>query len=163
MGNYRDPVKKSFMRKLLKVKQFNILCKKLKAHIYESKELYLFRGLPGSGKTEVALSLGIVHVEADHYFLDEEGRNYNYDSSKIKNAHEWCKSEVEEMMKISMRIAVSNTFTQDWEMEDYYKLAEKYGYKVYTLIVENRHGGINTHNVPEKTIEKMKNRFSVKL
>jgi hypothetical protein len=48
-------------------------------------------------------------------------------------------------------------------MEDYFKLAEKYGYKVVSLIVENRHGGTNVHGVPEDKLEIMKNRFEIKL
>ena len=61
------------------------------------------------------------------------------------------------------RIAVSNTFTQEWEMKPYVELAEKYGYTVFTIIVENRHGGVNTHNVPEETLNAMLNRFETKL
>jgi 50S ribosomal subunit-associated GTPase HflX len=61
------------------------------------------------------------------------------------------------------RITVSNTFTQEWEMEPYFELAKKYGYKVFTVIVENRHGGTNEHNVPEDKIEQMRNRFEYKL
>jgi hypothetical protein len=60
-------------------------------------------------------------------------------------------------------IAVSNTFTQEWEMGDYFKLAEKYGYKVVSLIIENRHGGQNVHGVPEDKLQIMKNRFEIKL
>jgi hypothetical protein len=60
-------------------------------------------------------------------------------------------------------IAVSNTFTQEWEMEDYFKLAEKYNYKVVSLIVENRHGGKNVHGVPDDKLEIMRNRFEIKL
>ena len=60
-------------------------------------------------------------------------------------------------------IAVSNTFTQEWEMESYYKLAEQYGYMVFSIIVENRHGGVNQHGVPMDKLEQMKNRFEVKL
>jgi hypothetical protein len=48
-------------------------------------------------------------------------------------------------------------------MKPYYELAEKYGYMVFSLIVENRHGGVNTHGVPEDKIEQMKKRFEVKL
>jgi hypothetical protein len=48
-------------------------------------------------------------------------------------------------------------------MEAYYKLAEKYGYIVFSIIVENRHGGINQHNVPEEVLTNMKNRFNIKL
>ena len=60
-------------------------------------------------------------------------------------------------------IVVSNTFTTEKEMKPYYKLAEQYGYRVHSLIVENRHGGINEHNVPDETLEKMKKRFEIKL
>ena len=61
------------------------------------------------------------------------------------------------------KIVVSNTFTQEWEMEPYFTLAKEYGYTVFTIVVENRHGGTNVHNVPEDKIEQMKNRFEVKL
>jgi hypothetical protein len=60
-------------------------------------------------------------------------------------------------------VVVSNTFTQEWEMEPYYKMAEKYGYRVHSLIVENRHGGINEHGVPEDKLQAMRDRFEVKL
>jgi hypothetical protein len=60
-------------------------------------------------------------------------------------------------------IVVSNTFTQEWEMEKYYELAEEYGYKIFSIIVENRHGGINQHGVPAEKLEQMKNRFEIKL
>lgn len=60
-------------------------------------------------------------------------------------------------------IAVSNTFTQDWEMKPYFELADKYGYQVFSIIVENRHGGKNEHGVPEDKLQIMKNRFEIRL
>jgi len=48
-------------------------------------------------------------------------------------------------------------------MEEYFKLAKTYGYQVVTMIIENRHGSKNIHNVPDETIEKMRNRFQIKL
>jgi len=63
----------------------------------------------------------------------------------------------------SSDIVVSNTFTQAWEMDAYYELAKQYGYMVFTVIVENRHGGINQHRVPADKIQAMKDRFEVKL
>jgi len=42
-------------------------------------------------------------------------------------------------------------------------MAEKYGYTVFSLIVENRHGGVNEHGVPEEALERMENRFELKL
>lgn len=35
-------------------------------------------------------------------------------------------------------IVVSNTFTQEWEMIPYFEMANKYGYMVFSIIVENR-------------------------
>ncbi len=61
------------------------------------------------------------------------------------------------------KIIVSNTFTQEWEMEAYYWLAEQYGYRVHSLVVENRHMGVNQHGVPADKLEQMKNRFEIKL
>ena len=126
------------------------------------KELYLLRGLPGAGKSTLARSLGGSYIETDHYF-QYEGK-YEFDASKLKEAHAWCQNVVEVRMtnKIA-KIAVSNTFTQEWEMQPYYDLAEKYGYRVYSLVVENRHEGINSHSVPQETLDKMKNRFEIKL
>ena len=133
------------------------------------KNLYLLRGLPGSGKSTLAREIGDAFVEADMFFMSDG--EYKFDGSKIKDAHAWCKSTVREWMEINSNtwgieyanIAVSNTFTQEWEMEDYYQLAKEYGYKVFSMIVENRHGGVNKHGVPEEKIEQMKNRFEIKL
>jgi predicted kinase len=126
-------------------------------------ELILVRGLPGSGKSTFAKSLGCPCFEADDYFVNKEGK-YIFDGSKIKLAHQWCKDRLEQLMAVGIKkIAISNTFTQEWEMDDYYKLAEQYGYTVFSVIVENRHNGTNIHGVPEDKLEIMKERFHVKL
>jgi predicted kinase len=125
--------------------------------------LFIVRGLPGSGKSTFAKTLGGQHYEADMYFIDEEG-NYNFDGSKIKDAHKWCKSFVETDMLLEYpKIVVSNTSTQEWEMKPYFDMAKEYGYTVFSVVVENRHGGKNTHGVPEDKIEQMCNRFEIKL
>lgn len=131
------------------------------------KELFLIRGLPGSGKSTLAKSIGGIHIEADQYFM--ENGEYKFDGSKIKLAHNYCQSQTKAWMSTDgtqvniNRIVVSNTFTQEWEMEPYYKLSEEYGYRVYSLIVENRHKGVNEHAVPADKLQQMKNRFEVKL
>jgi predicted kinase len=131
------------------------------------KTLYIVRGIPGSGKSTFAKSIGGIHIEADQFFM--ENGKYNFDITKIKLAHKYCQNQTEAWMKTdgvqvnNDKIVVSNTFTQEWEMEPYFKLAEKYGYRTFSLIVENRHGGVNEHDVPEDKLEIMKNRFEVKL
>ncbi len=141
------------------------------------KTLFLIRGISGSGKTTTANLLSengkYPVLSADMYFEDSEG-TYNWNPSKLKDAHAWCKSRCEfhmnpfegseEIWKGSAeKIFVANTFTQEWEMEEYFKLAEQYGYQVVSLIVENRHGNKNVHDVPDETLVKMKERFQIKL
>ena len=132
------------------------------------KELFLLRGLPGAGKSTLAKSLESVFCyETDKYFEDEDGE-YNFDPTKLKQAHQWCQDRVEKAMNAPNgfpppRIVISNTFTQEWEMDYYFELAKEHGYRVYSLVVENRHGGVNEHGVPEEKLIEMKNRFEVKL
>lgn len=137
------------------------------------KVLYIVRGLPGSGKSTFARKLvgsDFLVCEADKYFIDKETGEYKFDGSKIKDAHRYCQDLVETYMKDSMvnnqwyrNIAVSNTFTQEWEMQPYFELAKKYGYTVFVTIVENYHGGKNVHGVPDDKLEVMRNRFEFKL
>jgi predicted kinase len=126
------------------------------------KELFLLRGVPGAGKSTLAKSLGGVHIESDKYFMD--GDEYKFDPSKLKDAHTWCQNAVRVWAKNSVeKIVVSNTFTQEWEIDYYFELAKEHGYRVYSLIVENRHGNKDVHNVPEEKLLQMKQRFEIKL
>jgi len=126
------------------------------------KELFLLRGLPGSGKSTLAKSLDGKHIEADMYF-EYEGK-YEFDVSKLIEAHAWCQNIVRVWMKNNVeKIVISNTFTKTWEMDYYFELADIYGYRVYSLIVENRHGGVNKHGVPEEKLKQMEERFQFKL
>jgi hypothetical protein len=97
------------------------------------------------------------------FFIDVDG-NYQFDSTKIKNAHQWCQGFVKSDMILEYpKIVVSNTSTQEWEMKPYFDMAKEYGYTVFSVVVENRHGGKNTHGVPEDKIEQMCQRFEIKL
>ena len=133
----------------------------------KNKNLYLLRGLPGSGKSTLAKKFGGSHFEADQYFMQDS--QYNFDVTKLKDAHQWCQSSVElamiqgHILPDDSVIVVSNTFTQEWEMKPYYDMAKTYGYTVFSLIVENRHGGVNEHGVPEDKLEAMRVRFEFML
>jgi len=127
-----------------------------------NKTLILLRGLPGAGKTTFGLSIDAFTASADDYFdLYHKGE---FKPHKIGAAHGWCRDLVEARMQSGWpTLTVANTFTQEWEMKPYIDMAIDYGYNVHSLIVENRHGSTSVHNVPEDVIEKMKNRFEVKL
>lgn len=135
-------------------------------------QLILLRGLPGSGKSTAAKLLGAggagyAHFESDMFFM-KDGK-YKFDATKLRAAHQWCQGQVEHAMLLNhtsghnSTIIVSNTFTQEWEMQAYFDLAERWDYRVTTLIVENRHGGVNVHGVPQETLTKMQERFEIKL
>ena len=127
------------------------------------KILYLIRGLPGSGKTTLAKSICNVVFSADDYFTDKDG-NYKFDLTKLENAHQNCVNKTTlKMIYGCEKIAVANTFTRDWETEIYFELAKLHGYQVHSIVVENRHNGGSIHNVPEKTIENMRERFEISL
>lgn len=132
-------------------------------------DLILLRGLPGSGKSTIGDIILFTTqnnqdvLSADNFFIDREG-NYVFDATRLKEAHNDCQQKCAERMKMQFsKIVVANTFTQEWEMETYFEMADRYRYRVHSLIVENRHGGQNIHDVPEDKVVQMKNRFEVKL
>ena len=124
--------------------------------------LILVRGLPGAGKTTIAKLFDGCTMCADEYFdVYLKGK---FIAEELPMAHHWCRNRAEYHMEIeSPTIVVHNTFTEGREMQPYFELARKYGYKVHTIIVENRHGNKSVHNVPEKTMERMEKRFTVSL
>jgi len=129
------------------------------------KTLIIIRGIPGSGKSTLAKLLVPEEqiFEADKFWYDKEG-NYNFDMSRLYQAHMWCQQELEFAMEGNYdRLVISNTTTTEKEIQPYLDLAKKYDYRVVSLIVENRHGNESVHNVPIEVIDKMKDRFSMKL
>ena len=134
-------------------------------------DLILLRGLPGSGKSTLAHTIlstpGRTEIadvlSTDDFFINENG-DYIFNGAKIKEAHNDCQVRCAERMKMGIgKIVVANTFTQEWEMEPYFTMAQRYHYRVHSVIVENRHNGKNIHGVPEDKVEVMKNRFETKL
>lgn len=132
------------------------------------KQLIILRGIPGSGKTTFANYLATLNpnvwtIAADDFFLDVDGA-YRFDIQKLGMAHEWCRSSVDHHMQEGCEcIVVHNTSTTEKEFQPYIDLANRHGYNVVSLVVENRHGSTNIHHVPAETLNKMEGRFHVKL
>lgn len=128
--------------------------------------LYLVRGVCGAGKSTFANTLYESDVvgwvfEADKYF--EVTGEYKFDASKLCVAHKNCQELTTLWLSKGVSVAVSNTSTTEKEVETYHKIAEENNANFVSIIVENRHNGVNIHNVPEEKIQQMKNRFSIKL
>lgn len=128
-----------------------------------NRELILIRGIPGSGKSTLARIITLSNeVAADDWF--DEFNQGEFDPALLKQAHRWCRDYVEGLMEMGASpIAVHNTFSREWEMEAYFDLAKEFGYRVHTVIAENRHESESAHGVPEDKIKQMKDRFDVKL
>jgi predicted ATPase len=124
------------------------------------QQFYIIRGLPGSGKSTLAQQLvnaGIVtnYYEADQYFV-RDGQ-YQFDRSKISDAHDWCQLQVHQALEAKNNVAVSNTFTTCRELEPYFEMARYFSIKPTVLLCQSNWGSI--HNVPEQTLQRMKSRF----
>lgn len=134
--------------------------------------VYFIRGLPGAGKTTLALELcsvyrtaddRIVHIEADNWMIDENGK-YKFDAGRLDVVHENCRAEYLKAMADNVPfIIVSNVSRAAKDVDWYQEEAAKRGYEFVSLIVENRGGRKSIHDVPDKSIENMRRKFDVRL
>jgi predicted kinase len=122
------------------------------------KTLYIIRGLPGTGKSTLAIRLASnTIVAADDFMLNSKGE-YEFDPAKLPEAHQQCQEKIDFFMRCGcIHIAVHNTFTTVQEMAPYVELCKKYNYVPHIVTTETNFGSI--HSVPETTIEKMRERF----
>lgn len=135
-------------------------------------ELILVRGIPGSGKSTLARKLHlsvlmermpatngvspVYHYEADMYFMDNHG-NYNFDASKLYDAHKWCQEKTRGVLEQNGTVIVSNTFTTKKELKPYFDLAREFGIVPVVYLAQNQFQ--NVHNVPADKLQAMRDRF----
>lgn len=126
-------------------------------------KMVLIRGVPGSGKSTAALSAKaelesvgekVKHFEADMFFTDEDG-NYSFDTSKIRDAHQWCQNETRKALSEGYNVIVSNTFTRVWEIQPYLDMIPRGDILVVRLLSRFK----NIHKVPDEIVDKMADRM----
>ena len=129
--------------------------------------LIILRGLPGSGKSTLAKVLSENKwpvFSIDSYFTDAVTNTYIFQFDKNHLAYKHCQDQTRKAMKSGVvKIFVDNTFTIDWEIEPYFKMAAEAGYQVFVMTVEKHHDGNNIHNVGEEQLKKMAEKYKVKL
>jgi predicted kinase len=128
-------------------------------------KVIIMRGVSGAGKsTWVKKNYPHAHVvSADLFFQGEDGK-YNFDASKLGEAHAWCLRHFVELVCAGMRvdIVVDNTNTSAVELAPYAAVAAAFGLDVE---IHNMHVDIydavarNVHHVDTKTIERQMSRF----
>lgn len=122
------------------------------------KKLYIFRGLPGTGKSTIARTMAPLVVEPDmfRYTADNE---YVFDSDK--NAEVMKKTE--DLLAYAAGylrmpcLAVTATHVKLEHIEKYVRLGHDYGYTVAVVECYGSYGSI--HNVPDAIIAKMAKEF----
>jgi predicted kinase len=129
-----------------------------------STNLYLIRGLPGSGKTTFANSLKVGAVcSADDYFM--RGNEYHFNPQKLPEAHSFCQMRARIACEKRVDCAVANTFSCRWEMEPYLSFASKVDIRVFVVdlfdsgLTDKQLAYRNTHGVPEAVIKVMRERW----
>lgn len=128
-----------------------------------SRILYLVRGLPGSGKSSLALTIADEVYENDDFFTHGKGI-YTFDPAHLPSAITTCYSNVKNAMERGVRrIAVANVFARSQTMDEYFTLAKIFGYRVFPIITENRAGHENIHHIPPDRIASMRKSFQVSL
>lgn len=135
------------------------------------KTLMVLRGIPGSGKTTLAhflVSLSsenqrMVDVATDNFFMNEFGE-YCFDKSRLTEAHQWCLEKTEEFLGRDFHLVVVHNAGYLLEhVRPYQEIAERLGARYIQLIVENTHNNRDVHDVPQKTLDRMRSDFEFSL
>lgn len=134
--------------------------------------LICMRGAPGSGKSHLAKSIidRTMHGDYDNhifstddFFYDKRTKRYNYDRSKLSQAHDSNQFRVtQRAMNGWSPIIVDNTNMKWWEMFPYFKAAAQNSYIIKILepntpwrISVGKLAQRNKHGVEEEHIARM--------
>ena len=122
----------------------------------KKRNVIILKGVSGSGKSTFAtLFPNAVICCADDYFTDENG-NYNFDQTKIGHAHAACRDKFDEALEDESieNIVVANTNTRPSDYTYYENMANKMNVRVFHIVMENRHGNVDVHQVPTDVIKR---------
>ena len=120
------------------------------------KSIAIIRGASSSGKTSFAnLITNAVVCSADDYFYDDHG-NYNWEASKLSHAHAACMDKFDEALKDDTidNIVVANVNSKPSDWSYYENQGKNAGIRVYFIVIERRHDNVNSHAVPQHTLER---------
>lgn len=123
-----------------------------------SRKIIVLRGVSGCGKSTFAEAISAMNPDsviccADDFFMKDGV--YQFDVNKLYAAHKDCLKKFTAALEAGVPtiiVANTNTSEKDWKPYEYYGKAA--GYRVFFVVVENRHGGSDCHSV---SIEVKKN------
>jgi predicted kinase len=140
-----------------------------------AKIAFIFRGLPGSGKSMVADYICLLAGRADipvkvfsldSYRIDENGE-YVYDPSKNKEISDKMYSDIQRSVELfkddsEVLFIVDNTHSRVWEFERSMQIFTDAGFLIHVLEVQRPAAlcaAENKHFVPGETIERMQHNW----
>lgn len=129
------------------------------------KNLFIVRGLPGSGKNTFidALDAQATIIGSDDFLVNQMGA-YEWSPERHRDALQKADAAVVSAMERGdARIFLHGVFDEAAHMQKFFDLAKVHGYTVFTVIVENRHGGVSIHGVPPETMTRFRQDFDIKL
>ena len=123
----------------------------------------ILRGVQGAGKSTFAELLqqtmpNAVICSADDYFMQDGV--YKFYAALLPDAHRYCRLYFLDSIAHKVEtIIVDNTNATEKELQWYVDKAKEEGYRVTSLVVENRHGSNSVHNVPEESRKRTADRI----
>jgi len=119
--------------------------------------LYIFRGLPGSGKTTAANKLGCLVISPQDMFAMRDGK-YCFDERNREMANHASECIMRIMLSHGADVAIAEVMPYISKINKYKELAKAFHYSVVVqdmpCTVEESIAR-NTHNVPEEVIRSM--------
>jgi predicted kinase len=127
------------------------------------RQIILLRGVSGCGKSTFAEAISAMNPDsviccADDFFMKDGV--YNFDANKLYAAHKACVNKFMAALEAGVStiiVANTNTSEKDWKPYEYYGKAA--GYRVFFVVVENRHGGSDCHMVSEDVLVRQESRI----
>jgi len=108
--------------------------------------IFIIRGLPGSGKSELGLAIADITISEDDFH--HRMGTYHFDPTMRHEAIGWMIDRaVFEMDSGTKRIAVATCAMTLEELAAIRMNATESGYQLFSILVQNDHGGKSIHDV----------------